>query len=254
MEIFIVFFSLDIEMKCNWRELFKWLFFILAATWLHYHTLPIFIITYQIMGIKYGTDEVAEETSSRIMESEIWKRICSLQFCAPWAQALATKNHHCSVLRRKNCGYVLKASLKGCSSYHWANSKSDYRAICRVPHNLSSTHGHLWELVGTLLIIMAEQQAWTKTAPGKSNHTVTPEMMCDSKNFSLGSQTISLGQYPIWVLSRAALSNRHNHRSNFKFSNRIVFFKKIKRNGENNFNNIFYSTPYTKHSIILICS
>lgn len=141
------------------------------------------------------------------MEPEGWERLCGLQFCAPWAQALATQTPLCSGLRCESCGCVPMVSLKGHSSYHWANNRSDYGAICRVPHNLSSIHGHLWELVGTLLIIMPEQQARTRTAPGKPNHTVTPEMMCNSKNFSQGSQTISLMLYPILLLSRAVLSN-----------------------------------------------
>lgn len=110
--------------------------------------------------------------------------------------------------------------LERLSSYRWANNKSDYAATCRVPHNLSSIHGHLWELVGTLLIIMPEQEAWTKTASGKPNHTVTLEMMCNSKNFSQGAQTISLMLYPILLLSGAALSNGNNVNqwSNFKLS------------------------------------
>lgn len=159
------------------------------------------------MGIKYGAAEVGEEAPSGTMESERWEGIFSLQFCSPWAQGLATQNPLRNVLGCESCGCVPMVSLKGRSSYHWANNESDYGAICRVPHNSSSTHGHLWELVGTLLIIMPEQEARTRTAPGKSNHTVTPEMMCNSKNFSQGSQTISLMLDPILLLSRAVLSN-----------------------------------------------
>lgn len=113
----------------------------------------------------------------------------------------------CSVLPCESHGCVPMVSLKGRSSYRWANNESDYGAICRVPHNSSSVHGHLWELGGTLLIIMPGQQARTRTAPGKPNHTVTAEMMGDSKTFSQGSQTISLMLDPILLLSRALLSN-----------------------------------------------
>lgn len=148
-----------------------------------------------------------EEAPSGTTESERWERICSLQLCTPWAQRLSTQTPLCSVLRCESCGCVPMVSLKGRSSYRWANNESDYGAICRVPHNLSSVHGHLWELVGTLLIIMPEQQARMRTAPGKPNHTVTPEMICNSENFSQGSQTISLMLYPILLLSRAVLSN-----------------------------------------------
>lgn len=39
-------------MQCNCREQFKQLFLRLVATRVHYHTLPIFVITYQIMGVQ----------------------------------------------------------------------------------------------------------------------------------------------------------------------------------------------------------
>lgn len=53
---FWLFFPFDIEMKCNWREQFKQLFLILVATRVHYHTLSIFVITHQVMGVQ---DDVA---------------------------------------------------------------------------------------------------------------------------------------------------------------------------------------------------
>lgn len=75
-------------MQCNSRELFKQLFFVLVAAWVHYHTLLTFIITYQIKGIKYGVAEVVEGTSSKIMESERCKRICSLVSALPGLRPL----------------------------------------------------------------------------------------------------------------------------------------------------------------------
>lgn len=103
---------------------------------------------------------------------------------------------------------VLVQELRLCSpgflesllTYLWTNNTNDYRVICRVPHSLSSKKGHLWELVGTVLIIMPEQQAYTRTVPGKPNHTVTSKMMCNSKNFSQGSQAISLMLYSILLV------------------------------------------------------
>ena len=80
--------------------------------------LPKFIITYQIIGIKYGAAEV-EEASSRITESERWRRIHILRFCTTGAQVTATQNALCSVLPCKSCGcYVPLVSLKGRSSDH----------------------------------------------------------------------------------------------------------------------------------------
>lgn len=104
-------------------------------------------------------------------------------FVLPGLRSLPHRTLSAGGSHRRAVGFFSRVSLKGYSSYHWADSKSDCRAIHRVLHNLSSIHGRLWEWAGTLLINMPEQQAWTRTAPGKPNHTGTPEMTCNSKHF-----------------------------------------------------------------------
>ena len=134
----------------------------------------------------------------RITESERWW-IYSLQCCTAWAQARDTQSRLGSVLPGKSCGcYVPMVSLEGCSSDHWANTTSDYRAMCRVPHNLSSIHGHLWELAGTRLINMPHELR----LPQANLIILWPQRWwATQRTFSQGSQTISLVLYPILLRS-----------------------------------------------------
>lgn len=160
--------------------------------------LPTFIIPYQTIEINYSAAKVVEEASDRITESER-RWMCSLQFCTTWAQVWDTQNPLGSVLPWKSCGcYVPLVSFEDCSSGHWANTTSDYRAMCRVPHNLSSIHGHLWELARTLLINMPHELR----LPQANLIILLPQRWCATqRTFSQGSQTISLVLYPILLRS-----------------------------------------------------
>lgn len=146
------------EMQLNIDFFLKQLFFVLVATWLHYHTFPIFIITYQIMGIKYSTAEVMEEASSKFwnlrdgLEPEVSE--CTLPGLRCWPHR--SHSAMCSQLR------VVPVVFPW-FSYHWANNESNCRALCRVPQNLHPYMDSSESLWGSLLIIMPERKAWIRT-------------------------------------------------------------------------------------------
>lgn len=183
MEILLsLLFFLDIEMQCNWTELFKQLFFIVVAggTLSHAPHIHHYLSNHGNQIWCHGRSGGSSLWTYGIWEME--RNLLSL-FLYWLGSGPCHTEPSLQVAPTGELWGFSRVSLKGYSSYHWADNKSDCRAIHRVLHNLSSIHGRLWEWAGTLLINMPEQQAWTRTAPGKPNHTGTPEMTCNSKHF-----------------------------------------------------------------------